>query len=306
MIIGVIVIIVLLVCILYFYFIPNNSPILFSLQQELDFEKKRLVVSFTSSPKRIEKIKPMIDSIMNQDILPDKIYIHLPKIFKRDNSVFGKIPNFITDNELIQINYTQDIGPITKILPVLEFEKDPNTLVLSVDDDIYYETSLIARFLYYSDIYPNSVLTGTSFLMDSRYCSNPETEFCNKNLADPAHFYSQFLEGYSGVLYKISFLSKFPINNINLLPRECILGDDLLLSNYFKSQNIPIISIETLNLVTPLDYGFDNDALHSTNMENESKNNSNYKKCISWLQKTKQLYLKDIKKNSRYPFLKLL
>ena len=42
----------------------------------------RIVVSFTTTPRRINHIVPMLEAIHNQTVRADQIYLHLPKVMK--------------------------------------------------------------------------------------------------------------------------------------------------------------------------------------------------------------------------------
>ena len=42
----------------------------------------KFVVSFTTSPERISKIKPMVDSILTQTKSPDLFLLNIPEVFR--------------------------------------------------------------------------------------------------------------------------------------------------------------------------------------------------------------------------------
>ena len=48
----------------------------------------KFVVSFTTSPERISKIKPMIDSILKQSMAPDLFLLNIPEVFPRTNKKY--------------------------------------------------------------------------------------------------------------------------------------------------------------------------------------------------------------------------
>jgi hypothetical protein len=242
----------------------------------------RLVVTMTTSPQRISKIKPVIDCIMLQTITPNRIYLNLPYIFKRNNSTFDTpLPTFITNNPLIYVNWCEDIGPATKIIPTVQLETDPETLIMSIDDDIYYPPKLLETFLAFSNIYPNACITGSSFI-DDKTKKTPHEKYGT---------YVQLLEGFSGVLYKQKFLKNIDISLIHQY--KCFyLSDDFYLSNELLKQNIPIIKIsglyDAIHNIKPLEYGLNSDALHKQFILG---NHLNYKKCSDILKKRNELYI---------------
>jgi hypothetical protein len=230
--------------------------------------------------------------------MPDLIYINLPIVYKKDNSRFQKLPSFITNNKLIFINYTEDIGPATKIIPVLKFEKNPETILISVDDDTFYMKNHISHFVYYSLKYPNSVITGSSFITDSNR---------QENNYDKDVEYVQFLEGFSGVLYKVKFFKDIPMSLFTSTIKACYLADDLVLSNFILGKGTSIININAKSLVKQLDYGFEEDALHYTQNAGlgASSNTLNYRACIKYMRKNKTLNLYDIDYNTHFIYDKI-
>lgn len=255
-------------------------------------KKPRIVISLTTSPTRITKLQPVIDSMMKQTIQPDKIYLNLPNVFKRDNTTFTlPLPEFITQNKSIYVHFCEDIGPATKILPVLSLEKDPDTILISIDDDINYPPQLIETFLGFSQDYPDACLTGTSYMLkentNKMYSNTPE-KLQGQEV--------ELLEGYSGVLYKRKFFSEAVLKKLYKSINEnkgCKFGDDFSISNALISEGIQIIMIGiTFNAVAeimPFEYGFQNDALH---LGSSGKyNNQNYESCSNYLQQNGELVI---------------
>src|SRR5262245_42048718 len=82
-----------------------------------------VVVSFTTSPTRLHKCRPVIDSLLNQTRRPDAILLNLPPRFDRTGEEFPpdeSLPNWLIDNSLVKIQRCdRDWGPATKILPTV-------------------------------------------------------------------------------------------------------------------------------------------------------------------------------------------
>jgi hypothetical protein len=254
----------------------------------------KVVVSLTTSPIRIKKIKPVIDSMLNQTIKPDRIYLNLPKVFKRNGSTFDMpLPKFITDNDLIYVNFCDDIGPATKILPTINLINDPETLILSIDDDIHYPEHLIETFIAFSKNYPDSCITGSSYMFKKSKVTTQK----NTVLGIPV----ELLEGYSGVLYKRKFFNETTLNQIYTWINEnkgCKFGDDFSLSNALINNGTDIIMIsrkyDAIWKIRPLDYGLASDALHLG--ASGASNANNYQICSDYL-KTKGSLVIDYHRN---------
>lgn len=234
-----------------------------------------IIISLTTSPTRINKIEPVITSIMNQTVKPDKIIINIPYMFKRTNETYDSIPTFLTDNELIHINRCEDIGPLTKILPSIEFAKYMDSVIISIDDDISYPENLIEKLVNESMKYPHCVIAGSGAAPYKKH-------------------FTELLEGYCGALYKKHFLIDFPVNDIQNYPRSCYLGDDLTISNFLSKKNIPIITLFDLQKdIYPhrlLDYSHNKDALHLSH-ENNTFNGHDYRSCIEFLKENNDYHM---------------
>ena len=107
---------------------------------------RRTVVSLTTSPKRLRTLKLTLHSLLNQTSLPDVIQVNLPSVFLRTNetfprNVFERLS--LLENPLIRVLWHPDVGPLTKLLPTLETETDPETLIIIVDDDTFYPAHMV-------------------------------------------------------------------------------------------------------------------------------------------------------------------
>jgi hypothetical protein len=244
--------------------------------------QQRMVVSLTTSPKRIKNIKPVIESMMRQTLSPDRIYINLPHVFKRDGSTFDDIPEFLKNNGRVYINRCDDVGPATKVLGCVNLEKD-DTIILSIDDDIYYPDNLLEYYMEYFNKFEGCCITGTTFM----YLQNKKEYLPLKRC--------EILEGFSGVLYRNSMLKDFDIKSMDKLPKECLLGDDFLLSNHLRKKGIEILALtrddKVVQKIKPYWYGLKGDALHKGAEETSKGNRYNYKFASRYFEKKKDLYI---------------
>lgn len=231
---------------------------------------EEIIISLTTSPKRIAQMKPVIDSIMDQSLLPDKIVINLPYVFKRDNTTFTTIPEFLTSNSRIHLNTCEDIGPITKILPTVPLATRDDSMIITLDDDIVYPPHCIEDLVSKARQHPDAVITGSAHWPSER-----------------GGF--QLAEGYCGILYRKKFLLGFPTDEISDFPRACYLGDDLIISNFLAQKKIKIMGVDNIKPhIIVLDYGKESDALHLSH-ENPNWGGHDYMGCASYL-KTKKKY----------------
>ena len=168
-----------------------------------------IVVSLTTTPYRIDTIKPVLDAIFRQSIKPTRVYVNVPYIFKRENREYV-IPEWLKSYPNIIINRTKDYGPGTKLIATLEKEDEPNTVIITFDDDKIYPKHVVRDLVnqYLSDPSSNKVITGQGsgilFLQDfdmaSPYPYVYSIEIPNSN--------SLLVNGATAVLYKRIFFKE--------------------------------------------------------------------------------------------------
>ena len=101
----------------------------------------KIYVSLTTIPSRIKTINKCLDSILNQTIKPDKIYINIPFKYKRFDDIIMD-EDLPETNDIITITRCEDFGPGTKLLGSYKlFEKD--AIVILIDDDLIYKDYML-------------------------------------------------------------------------------------------------------------------------------------------------------------------
>ena len=254
-----------------------------------DENKPLVIISLTTSPTRIDHIEAVLNSVMQNTKLPDKIVLNLPTVFKRTGLSFDNIPSFITNNPLIYVNVCNDIGPSTKIISTLPLFKNPETVIISIDDDILYKPNFIETLLSISNMHPDAVITGFSFIQDDKVPENQPTLPTDK---DNKLKYAQLVEGYSSVLYKKKFFQNFSVAELESYPKFCYFADDFILSNYLMKEKIPIISTNADLIENAyLDHGSQSDALKMGANGFSKDNIDNYKKCSDYFKERNELYV---------------
>lgn len=250
--INILIVILIIISIIYYH-------------KKINSIKPYIIISLTTSPKRIIHTKNIIDNMFLQTIKPNKIIFNIPHIFKRTNQYYT-IPDFLNHKDII-INRCEDLGPITKVIPTFYLDLPDNTIIISIDDDIYYGNNMIETIIEYHKKYPNTVFTSSGMIQ-------------NKMIA-----------GFSGVVYPYLLLKNA---NINLdVPDVCKFSDDFIISNFLLNNNIPILGIGGYTF-TPLRYGLEEDALHKGGAIKPEKDINdahliNYRKCAEYYKSINEL-----------------
>ena len=191
--------------------------------------EENTVVTFTTIPERIQFIPRVLNSLRNQTIKPSKIYIHVPKISRKGkyydiDKIQELVKPFNDINVIINI-LDHDEGPITKFVPILDLEKNPNTNIIIIDDDCIYNKKIIETLLKYKD------LEAVGFSGANYNSKNKKIESA-VNLIYGKTIKVDFLETYLAVLYKRKL---FPATTkdftewMHKFPEICLFNDDIII-----------------------------------------------------------------------------
>lgn len=103
-----------------------------------------VTISLTSHGKRVADFAPFaIYSIFQQTVLPNRIVLNI----NREKWNEDNIPELIKKLQIagLEVNFCEDVGPHTKLLPTLQ--KYPDDIIITVDDDKYYGVDLVHGLL---------------------------------------------------------------------------------------------------------------------------------------------------------------
>lgn len=209
----------------------------------------RVVISLTTIPSRIDTLQYTIKSILRQNYRVDEIYIWVPEVTIK--GLEYEIPDELLNMKNVKVNRCEkDFGPSTKLLYTLLSERDLDTKIIVIDDDVVYKPTLIEKLIITSDIYPDAAITGLGIDI------NPNIEcFELSDLFDPKTTKVDRLFGLSGFLVKPRFFHDgHPVNgdcfDYDNVPDEVKWVDDIWFSYHLKMRNIPIyrLPLGVLNL----------------------------------------------------------
>jgi len=247
---------------------------------------ENIVVSLSTTPHRINHIQETLETVLSQNAPIRQIYISIPYVFKRDNLEY-KIPQWLQDEKRITILRSQDYGPATKLLGVLEQVKlTPNTIIVIVDDDVKYPKNLALHLAYQAKLNPNKAIgvlgADPIYGQDHELIDDADIgmQRVRKNNSQ-----ASVLQGYAGVAYRRSFFDS-SIFNIVSASQDCKNSDDLYISFYLAKHNIPrqIVKNEYISLCYinwSLDIGLNQDALHMLSPRPALKHRS----CIAFMKR---------------------
>jgi hypothetical protein len=213
---------------------------------------RRLIVSFTTTPDRVDYLEPVINNILTeQTVKPDLLVLYLPHKYLKNGKEYS-IPEYLENLTKKYLNFiirrVDDIGPITKVYyALLQFNR-PKDLIISIDDDILLEQHAIEELLDAHKSKPYSILGFMGCNNDGFvHAENIQLNNKGRNFVNV-----KGLGGYRSILFPRILISDDyfeHFNNLNILHLNTIyiplLEDDNYTSIYFNHKNISMYVIST-------------------------------------------------------------
>ena len=198
-------------------------------------DEKRVIVSITSFPARINNVWQVIESLIHQDRQPDIILLYLSKV--QFPNTYGDLPAKLIKLQQrgLQIIFVDgDIRSHKKYY--YAFKEYYNDLVITVDDDVYYHPHTI-DVLYKEYIkHPRNIIANNTTVI--RYKDNVLLPYLTWG-GECSDSENLLQIGIGGVLYDPSLLFD-DVFNIDLAIQLCPLADDIWLNVMARLKKTPV------------------------------------------------------------------
>jgi hypothetical protein len=269
-----------------------------------DASGPRLVISLTTTPVRIQSTREMLTALADQDGKFSAILLNIPHRLTRTGETY-EIPEWMDTIPGLRINRCADYGPATKLLGALECESDPETLIVTVDDDVLYPAGLVAAYRRCAASNGAYVYCTTGFDIPDPSAVAVELVRGALHVIDGHLMDVQVAAGFGSCLYKRSFFDVKIFDVLNL-PDFLLYSDDLYISNYLASRDIGIKTVQLhgiggVGFWEPrlLPYGLQHDALHRN--RDIGTNRERYSKSIDYLIRNNIYFLDGLRRHPRSP-----
>ena len=219
----------------------------------------RIVITITSSYEGLQYLNKTLESLQNQDINIDKIYLVIPGVYFNNSK--ERIPNWILDNfEVVLYNYCE---PIINILGILNLEQNPDTIIIAVNNGMIYPKCMCKSFKQV--ILKNKNTIYATFVYKFKSVNYFQQISINNNIGDVyednygvaflrCHFRNDFIAYYNFLReYEVCKYS-VPIIIMNYLQKYKIQVRCLLKKNYNYNLVIPTHNKNLLYLGSGLNY----------------------------------------------------
>lgn len=222
-----------------------------------------VVVSFTSFPARIGNVWQVVECMLRQTIRPYKIILWLSKDqFPQGEGIPESI--HIREDDVFEVRLVDgDVRSHKKYLYVSQ--EYPSSIVLLIDDDIYYPTDMIERMLENYRIGKNLVCQyGTPIVRNDDGSLAPYSTWheVKKCLGGKDFFFGSG----GGVMFRPMDMYR-ELTNIELALNLCPTADDIWLNAMTRLAGLEIVKVRGIsNLVLPILQDNDRNRLSSINV----------------------------------------
>lgn len=198
----------------------------------------RIIVSLTSFPARINRVWLVIESLLHQKQKPDKIILWLSV---EQFSSLNKLPKRLLklQERGLEIRICEnDLRSHKKYY--YAFREFPNDYIITVDDDVFYNSNLLTNLLDAKNKFPNSICCNEASFVG---ISNGKIEpYCNwKNvMGEYISSYEIIPIGVGGILYPPKSLYK-DVLKIELFKELCFSADDIWLNTMARLYGTQIV-----------------------------------------------------------------
>lgn len=129
----------------------------------------RVVISIATTPERISKITPVINSLLDQTVKVDIITLNVP---------YGDyvLPKGLED--AVMLYKSKDYGKLTAVTPVIAREGERDTNIIVLEDDVIYGKDFIETLLNESKKFPKKIISTSNifknFLIKTNFVSDDD------------------------------------------------------------------------------------------------------------------------------------
>jgi hypothetical protein len=208
------------------YYFATSFRKRYSIQSSKSDHLPAIVVSLTSYPFRIKKTWLIIESIMHQEVKPQKLILWL------FNGEFGNkeaLPRRLLSMQKrgLEIRlFDYNLMPHKKYFnTMLEFS---GSIVVTIDDDIYYPHNFLKKLIDLNRVYPQSICCTTARrikIANNQISTYTDWKYLKSN-NPPTH--GIHFVGAGGILFPPGSLHKDVFNKDDLI-RFALCADDLWL-----------------------------------------------------------------------------
>ena len=190
-----------------------------------DILNRELTVSLTTYSTRIDTVHYCIKSLLKQTIKPTRIVLWLSK----DEFNLSMLPESLLSlqSEGLIIDFCEDFKSHKKYF--FSMKKWPESLVVTVDDDVFYPEDMLSQLVKSYNKYPSAISCFRAheiIIENNKILKYSNWNFTSPGVQGPTHRLFQI--GVNGVLYPPRSLHKDIFDSTTFM-KICANADDLWL-----------------------------------------------------------------------------
>lgn len=220
-------------------------------------KQKSVIITLTTVPERLHNtaengIMAVIRSLCEQNDNDYEVHFNIPEVYNMTQEKYI-IPNWLHAYKLqyshLKVFRVDDIGPPTKFIHTLNRIIDPETILLTVDDDLIYHADMISEHRKYQSMLGDSVVCYEGRGVTAPVYNDLRDGFllCVDRVVE-----TNGLQHYKSASYKKKLFDK----DFQDYYFGRTLSDDVLVSRYFKDKKIKMFVVpyeQTVHLYTTLE-----------------------------------------------------
>lgn len=196
----------------------------------------RIIVTLTTSPKRLPHLRPTLASLLNQSVPPDEIHLNVPPVFRRTGEPYV-LPAWLNHcDPRIVVHRPDDIGPATKSVPTIErLSTESHAIIVVVDDDVRYLHRTLEVLVEAVTRDPSRAYGLSGYVFETDWSNRYDKRECNVEI----------LEGWASWAVHRSALGDGLAAYFDSVrdERACFLHDDVVMSNWLALRAIPRVRL---------------------------------------------------------------
>src|SRR5213080_2603364 len=202
------------------------------------FDNRRIIVSLSTVPDRINNLRPTIRSLLKQTRPPDEIVLAIPEFSVREQRPYV-VPKCIFQLPRVRVlRCREDYGPATKFIAAIQDELAAgreNTLIMVVDDDRLYPRDALETYLHFNNQFPDAALCFRGAAMPSTLDWDDAKMIYAKDLRDPRPV--AVITGCGSYLVQPRFFDQ-SLWNYSVAPSVAFYIDDIWISAWLSRRGV--------------------------------------------------------------------
>lgn len=201
---------------------------------------ERVVVTLTTVPGRLPRLRPVLRSLLDQSWPPDRVLLALPSHSLRTGRPYPPPPPLPAGVDVLRC---EDHGPATKVLPALAHERD--AVLVVVDDDVIYPVHFLRDLLTAHRAHPRCAIGLRGWRLEPAVHPRDLRHVFGQALREPAPV--DVLLGTWGYLIPPGALDD-AVHDYSGWPSELRWCDDIWISGHLCLRGIPRMVIPSRGL----------------------------------------------------------